>query len=454
MATTNLTINLGVATGKMAKGFRTAKSQINSFTATVKSSMMSGLAPFIGLLGGALSIRAFTSFIRNAQESIDKIAKLSVGLGMTTEQLSSYELAAKLSGLEMEQFTRVAAKMIKSVADANNGLATQVRAFETLGLNARMMAGLSTDEQFKAIAEAVKTLGWNTETAGAAMDIFGTRIGPKMAAMLMQGRSGIEAMQERMEKIGGVMTGIDAAKVEMANDAMTELGMWVQSIGRSLAVNLAPIIKTISDLLLDMGIQFNGSMDAGRAFASVISTGLRVVLNIADVLYRAFEVVRIQFNAVLYAVAIQIEYLAKAINSIYETSIGMDVENAMTAFRQGLGDAIIKDASHVASQTFWGEEFEKNRKESERKMELEARKIAKQREAFNATAMPEMSTTQGKTPDVAAVQRGTMEAFKAIAEANKTNPVISLTEKVVANTKAIADAVRRDEVRFVSIELL
>jgi len=74
-----------------------------------------------------------------------------------------------------------------------------------------------------------------------------------MVNVLSKGRAGLIAIGKDAEKLGIVLSRVDAAKVELANDAFARLRALFDGLVKQLAVNLAPFLKTIADRLVDAG---------------------------------------------------------------------------------------------------------------------------------------------------------------------------------------------------------
>ena len=121
------------------------------------------------------------------------------------------QLAAGIAGVDTEKFNKALKRMIKSVSDAGFGLSTQVRAFEVLGLKFKDLEGLSPDEVFRKIADAVKESGMSMKTTAAIMDIFGDRVGADLVNMLAKGSEALDGTPSHLDYHRLSSTGTHAA---------------------------------------------------------------------------------------------------------------------------------------------------------------------------------------------------------------------------------------------------
>src|SRR5690606_19395736 len=85
------------------------------------------------------------------------------------------------------------------------------------------------------------------------------------------------------------LSDVDAAKVEMANDAMSTFGLLSDGIAKQLTVELAPILKAIGDEFLRVSEEAGG---LGNIISDSVNTGIEAIgflVDAGDLLYRAFR---------------------------------------------------------------------------------------------------------------------------------------------------------------------
>ena len=234
-----------------------------------------------GAILGVAGIAGIGAFIKSQFKSIDAIAKASDMLGLATEKLIAYQHGAALAGVESESLTKSIQRMSKNISDANNGLSTSKRALEALGLSSRQIINLGAAEQFSLIADRLSKLTNQADRVRVAMDLFG-RAGAKMLNFVKDGAAGLEAMEERAAKLGLTMDREAAAKIELANDAMTEMKALSIGLGRAISVELSPFVLALAKAVTDWGTSGEGAgAKVHSAFAQVIPI-LTKVLQLMD----------------------------------------------------------------------------------------------------------------------------------------------------------------------------
>ena len=102
---------------------------------SLRRAALSAGAAFATFLGA----RALIRIAADTSQAIDQTAKLADALGLTTNQLHGYYLAAKITGVTHQQLNTAFQRLSKNISDAQFGLTTAVRAFDTLGISADRM---------------------------------------------------------------------------------------------------------------------------------------------------------------------------------------------------------------------------------------------------------------------------------------------------------------------------
>ncbi|MFA9479967.1 hypothetical protein ACERK3_16930 [Phycisphaerales bacterium AB-hyl4] len=210
--------------------------------------------------------------------AIDATAKYADQLGINIEKLQAYRHAANLAGVGQSQFDSSLQRMQRNIGDAARGIGSAGGAIDDLRLDVRRLARMSPDEQFAEIAEAIAGVENHSIKASAAYQIFG-RAGIDMLNVLNQGKAGLSAASAEVDRFGGAVNRVDAAKVELANDAFTRLGLRVKLASQSFAVQFMPWIEAAVSELTEFGTE---GKDAGEHVADAMETAAKGVAVVSD----------------------------------------------------------------------------------------------------------------------------------------------------------------------------
>ena len=270
---------LSVSILARTKKFRSSMKRIRKDLSRFKSRVFSlNSALLATATGGGLGF-----FIKKQFEAIDQSAKFADVIGLTTKQLAGYQQAAKITGVEQSQLNTGLARFQKNIGDAEDGLSTSVRTLAKLNLKFSDLKNLSTDEQMKLVADRFNGLNNQVDKSNVLLNLFG-RSGLALGKLLQEGSGGLNRFQKEAEKLGVAFDRVDAAKVELANDAMTRAREVVTGIGQSIAIELAPKIAAISELFIEsatsgvtMGSRVSAAFDAIAQKASTVINFLKIM---------------------------------------------------------------------------------------------------------------------------------------------------------------------------------
>jgi hypothetical protein len=193
------------------------------------------------LFGAGFGIAAITNSFAQMRDEIDKIAKTSTQLGMTTEALSSLQYVAGRSGVTAEQLSTAFMQMTKRMSEAARGTGAARNALDELGLSAAKLATMTPDQQFMEIARAMENVKNQSDKVRIAMELWG-RGGAPLVQMLADGTKGIEELMERAKQLGIVIDEDMARKMEEAADVVGDLNQAWRGLKIAIAAEYGPAI--------------------------------------------------------------------------------------------------------------------------------------------------------------------------------------------------------------------
>lgn len=252
---------------------------------------------------GVTGVAALTAIYAKNAAFIDQQAKTADRLGITTQALGGLQHAANLYGASNEELNKSLQTMQKNLGQlAQTGTGEAKYALDGLGLSVKDLQGLAPEEQFKVIADKLKNVEDQSQKVYLAQSLMG-KSGAKMINVMDAGADSITAMMEEADALGMTFTRVDAAKVEMANDALDKAQKTTHSFGQTLAIEMAPIVGAISELFIENAKQAGGF---GQVAQQAIGKVTSVVGVMADgihgikVLFNAAKVIAMGFSTVLW----------------------------------------------------------------------------------------------------------------------------------------------------------
>ena len=227
-------------TAQFQEGAERARRSLKQFEAQAANTrkMVAGLFAGISVAGVVAGLRA-------AVTEGDKLAKLAVRLGATTEALSQLQYVAERSGVEFQTMTQGLQKLTLRVAEAATGNADAAATFTRLGLSVRDLAGLRPEDQFLAVARAMDGVTNSGERVRVAVKLF-EQEGAALLQTMEAGAAGIEALMLEADRLGVTLTRETAAAMVKASDEMARFDAQATALGRNLATDVLP---PLNDLL-------------------------------------------------------------------------------------------------------------------------------------------------------------------------------------------------------------
>jgi len=269
----SMVVSLVAKTGNFRKSMYKSRKTLNSFSSGI-ASVAKSVSRFAAV-GLGVAATATTLLIRKQMQHIDVIAKLSDRIGVSTEFLSAYGHAAKITGTSQEEFNKAIEMFIRRLGEITQGTGEAKYGLEAIGLTVDDLIHRNPEEAFKIVAERIKTLGTQAEKAAVAYRFFG-RSGSKMLNLL---ESNLEGVVKEAERLGITFNRIDAAKVEAANDAMTNLKAAISGLGQELAIKFAPTLQTVADMLTNA---ITGTESLGNTILTVFENASLAVAKFAE----------------------------------------------------------------------------------------------------------------------------------------------------------------------------
>jgi hypothetical protein len=279
--TLDLVAKIGGFTGPMDKASRQAKKNSADIA---KASKAMGAA--IGASAVA-AVAGIALIVNRQRDLIDQQAKAAQVLDTTYVSLSNLERAGELGGVGMEKINAASRQLNLNLGRAIQGTDAQVEAFDRLGLSAQAVYDLPLDKRIATINKALIDNVQASERAAVAADIFGAK---NAKAMQMLDPATIAEAARQVDIFGLNLSDVDAAKVEMANDAMSTFGLLSSGAAKQLTVELAPILRALGDEFLRSAEAAGGLGAAVNDAASSAVSALSFVIDAGDGVKRVFEI--------------------------------------------------------------------------------------------------------------------------------------------------------------------
>ena len=236
----------------------------------------------LGLQLGALSavaVAGVTRELRAMTQQADRLDKLATATGVTVEELQRLGFAAEQSGSDMETVGRAVTQLQRNIQGATDGLSSYNRAFDRIGVSVRDLQGLSPDQQFLRIAQALSEVGDAGVRNATALEIFG-RAGRELIPLLDRGADGIRELGDQFERTGAVISTEAARDFARFNDELNLLRQQAQALRVSI---LSDLIGPLADF-----VQFLNTERGTAAMREALDALRRAAIAVGGILAGRF----------------------------------------------------------------------------------------------------------------------------------------------------------------------
>jgi len=275
-------VTLGLNAESLEKGLKSAGDKVGAMGKRVAVAGAAVAGAGAAVLAPLLA--ATSSFAKMG----DDLDKTSLRIGVNVTSLSELAFAAEQSGASLQDIEKGFAGLSRAMFDASRGSAEAVDSLTALGLSVVEMDGLSPEEQFNKVADALSKMDDASRAGAIAQKLFG-RAGRQLLPMLQQGTAGINALRQEANELGRSMSGDDAAAAAEYTDAMNRVSsVWKglkQQVGAALAPALAEVATNFAQIAVGV-VEFvreNRGIIQGVAAAAAAVVGLGTALSVAGV---------------------------------------------------------------------------------------------------------------------------------------------------------------------------
>ena len=202
-----------------------------------------------------------TTLVSSVNSGIDSLNDLSARTGINVEALQGYSLAAKLAGVDTEQFGTAVQRLAVNIGKATPGDALD-KALKGINLSVAELRALAPEDQFSAIGNAISQLPTAAARAGAAVEIFGKQ-GAALAPLFREGAASLEELKARADRLGIIVSETQVNNVADMNDAFDLVAATINGIVGQVIGNLAPAVTDVTNQFLRFVEEWSGAQGTG-----------------------------------------------------------------------------------------------------------------------------------------------------------------------------------------------
>lgn len=206
-----------------------------------------GVSDALGALVPIASTAGLVAIGKGAIDAADNMRDMSQKTGVSVDQLSRFQQAAKSSGSDINAVSGAMIRLNRNLATKNDGAMDTLR---SLGISATDASGKlkSADEIMLEVAAKFATMPDGAEKSAAAMALFG-KSGADMVPMLNGGRDSIE-------KLTATMTTDFANGADELNDKIEAIMGKMLQLGVTVGTAMMPALNAVADAVVGVANVF------------------------------------------------------------------------------------------------------------------------------------------------------------------------------------------------------
>jgi len=257
----SLTAETAQFTAALDKASYTAQKNFKNISSFAKTA-----AGSLAALYGASSL---VGFVKTQIDAADAVGKMAQKVGLSVEELSKLQYAAKLADVDAAGLQTGLVKLSKGMVETANGTGQARNAFSALGLSIKNSDGSlkSSGTLLGEIADKFASYEDGVNKTNLAVQIFG-KSGAGLIPLLNGGASAIKDAGDELERFGALITEKAAKNAEAFNDNLTRLTTVGSALGKSIANDVMPYLNQLAE-------EFLIARANGLGFFDMLSMGLR-----------------------------------------------------------------------------------------------------------------------------------------------------------------------------------
>jgi len=268
-------VSLKLDDDALQAGLKAAQRKLRNFGAELQAVGKSFMA--IGATVAAPLVYATKVF----SDAGDAIAKMSDRTKLSAEALSTLRVVARGAGQDFSTIEKAATMIRKNMTDAADGVRTGAEAFDALGIAADDLMGLNTDQQFGAIADAIKGIEEPSKRADAALRFFGKKVGPGILTVI----ENMDTLQEKAERLGLIITTDQAKAAAGLAQEMGDLSFVVESVSVAIGSALAPAITKAIIAAQDAAVEVREYVKQNKELIMIAGKAAIIIGGVGAALY-------------------------------------------------------------------------------------------------------------------------------------------------------------------------
>jgi hypothetical protein len=270
MSTETLTSMAAVAGGAQ----RMAGSTVSSFQsmAAAAATLRNALLPLAALYAVYSAFRALDDTVKDTILSFDQASKAADRLGLSVEQFSNMAFAARVAGVNAQQFEGALKSLTAASQASDDAFAPATRALAAMGISLQNLGDkpAAVERELLKLANRFQAMEEGPNKAALAVALFGASA-DAMVPFLNRGAAGVAELMAQSQKFGATISGETSKQAVEYTDNMRKLGEINSLVSKAIGQELIASFNSWSKTLIGLAERFEIASRAGAVFRGVLA---------------------------------------------------------------------------------------------------------------------------------------------------------------------------------------
>jgi len=287
-------IQIGADTSGFVAGINRAQASMRGLGATIQTMQQTSGSSFLDNIIGAnpglavlnFALEAIKFSAKEFYEALQfggKLVDLARQTGVAVDKLMELQLAFEQIGMTGNDVQPVLAKLQRSISEAASGSVEAAQKFKMIGISMDEIKGLSADEQFLKVGDAINKIENPAQRAAMAMQLFEEN-GTKLLAIFAAG--GLEDVRAALGTQSALLVE-NAGVFKRAANVLDTASVKVRGLFVGVASEIVPQIMGAVDALNSIDLA-----PIGQAFGNAVAFWINYFQNFGttgDLIYNTLK---------------------------------------------------------------------------------------------------------------------------------------------------------------------
>jgi hypothetical protein len=219
------------------------QSKFGNFGKTLATGAAIGSAAVVSATGALMGMAT------KSAETTDRIDKMSQKLGMSKQGFQEWDYILGQNGISIDSLGGGMKALTNMTDELAKGSKTATDSFGRLGISFDDLQGKTQEEIFDITVRKLMEVEDQTERAALANDLLG-RSGAELAPFLNQGAEGMDALRERAQELGLVLSDDAVNAGVVFGDTLDDLKRSFGTVVAQIGVEVMPMFQNLMDWVL------------------------------------------------------------------------------------------------------------------------------------------------------------------------------------------------------------